>query len=1180
MLRPGIAFLFIFLLYTLPAQVVINEASNRNFNQVYDEDDERNDWIELYNTSNTPVNLRGWALSDKTQNPALWEFDDSEIAAKGFLLIQASGKNRKSIGISNHWESAISPTDTFKYIVPTASTPAEWHQTRFDDSGWETGQAGFGYDDNDDRTVVPTGSIAVFIRRAFILPDTSAITGAIFHVDYDDGFIAYLNGIVIARANVNENAGWNTTANGNREALMYSGGAADEYKIDPVLLKSVLVEGENVFAVQVHNVSNTSSDMSLIPFLSFSMKEGYTFFNPTPDWFRGNAPEQLHTNFKISGEGEMIFLSFGGEKTDSLFVPRLMTNHSIGRNKDGATQNAIFIKATPGASNNLQIANTEGYTNRPSISPQAGFYNSSVDVTINTEDDNATIRYTLDGSEPTTNSTRYTSPFRITSTKSLKARSFVPGKIPGESSTSTYLINEDYTLPVLSVTTNDANLYGSTGIFTNWQQSWNIPSHVEYFDKGKKQAFAQFAGMQVDGGAGGSRSHPQHSFRIEPGNGSLGDGDLKYKLMKRRPNRNNFPSFYVRNGSNQYLKLQYKDGLQVTALGRNTYTYYSAYEPIVVFINGGYFGVYELREKINYDYLVDNYGMDIDSLDFLGVSYFKGQRLEALRGSIKPYLDNFNNFQQFDIQSANYLDDIDQFLDIKSYTDYIIAESWVGNNDWPNNNIKVFRCKGTNMRWQWAINDLEWALNPNGWTSSTFNHINYMIGQGRWNNYTGYWYNMVQNPEYKAYFVNRFADLMNTNYLFSEIGPLENEMYNELFPEMEGQYKKWGTSNIASQMNAFTSNHNTFRSELERRSGYVRQHLQSHFNLKNQVTVTLDVEPPGAGSIKISTITPTRYPWKGTYFTDLPIEIEAMPNPGYRFDQWSNNAFINNIYSDIISGKFTTTKMSFKAHFEADENVNYGVVISEFNYKAGENFDSPDWVEFCNYSELEVNLYGWYFTDDNPEHVYVFDNDVYLAPGQRIVVTSNYSKFRKAHPNVSVYPQEFPFGLGTPNDEINLFNSNNELIASVHYSDHYPWALSNDKSGRTLELRTAGTEPDQPSAWFLGCIGGSPGTAYLNCNEQQVSSPTFMAGNIEMKAYPIPAKEVINVDVKLTGNDNRYSIILYDVMGNVVDEITEKQANTGWHTLQLSLDKARGNILFLKVRTNSSEKVIKVVKIN
>ncbi len=945
------------------------------------------------------------------------------------------------------------------------------------------------------------------------------------------------------------------------------------------MLKSILVEGENTFAIQVHNVSNTSSDMSLIPFLSFGLKEGYSHFNPTPNWFTTNNPEQLHTNFKISGSGEMIYLSHKGVKVDSLYVPRLMTNHSVGRISDGSTETGIFTSASPGSANLSENATTNGYTNSPTFSPQAGFYGTSVEVSILTVEPNATIRYTLDGSEPTANSTIYSRPIKITSTNSIRARSFVEGKITGVSATSTYLINEDFTLPVLSVNTNRTNLYGNNGIFTNWEQTFNIPSHVEYFDKNKKRAFAINTGMQIDGGAGGSRSHPQHSFRIEPGNGSLGDGDLKYKLMKRRPNRDNFPSFYVRNGSNQYLKLKYKDALQVTALGQNTYTHYSAYEPIVVFINGEYFGVYELREKINYDFLEDNLNMNIDSLDFLGVSYFKGQQLEALRGSIEPFLNDFERFQQFDILSETYLEDVDRFLDIKNYTDYIIAESWVANNDWPFNNIKTFRCVGTNMRWQWAINDLEWGLNPNGWTSAAFDHIEYMLNQGQWNNYTGYWYNMMQNPVYKAYFINRFADLMNTNYHFSVIGRLENEMYNEILPEMKGQYGRWGSSNINGQMNTFTNNHNTFRKELENRSNYVRQHLRSHFNLKNEVSVTLSVEPEGAGSIQISTITPNVYPWEGIYFTDVEIEITALPNPGYKFDQWANNSFIDNIYEAVQRGEFTATRMNFKAFFEPDHEPDHGVVISEFNYKTGLYFDSPDWIELCNYSQATVNLKDWYFTDDNPSHVFVFHNDAVLAPGERLVIASNYTKFRQAHPDVIPYQGEFSFGLGTPNDEINLYNDKNELVTAVQYSDNYPWALSNEQAGRTLELRTPGAQKNDASAWFRGCIGGSPGQAYTYCNDETVSNPEIaVVSKANIKVYPIPARQYINVDIYLNESDQFYNIEVYDLTGQLIGKQTSDKANQGWHTIQFSLSEIRNSLFIIKANTNKSEKVLKVMK--
>ncbi len=1160
------------------AQIVINEASNKNYRQIIDEDGEYNDWIELYNTSSKDVDLSGWALSDSRKTPEKWKFSNTVLAAHDFLVIQASGKDRNQIQVAKKWESAMLPTDEYSYLVPNAQTTSNWKLSTFNDSSWGKGNAGFGFADGDDRTVVPEGTIAVYIRRKFNIPDTSAIISAIFHADYDDGFIAYLNGTEIARANMNDNPQWNTLATANHEAVMYTNGNPESFEINFETLKNCMVEGQNVLCVEVHNNDASSSDLSIIPFLSFALPKDKSFFQPIPAWFSQTSLNAglLHTNFKLSNEGEEIFLSRNAVFVDSLDIPKLQLNNSYGRTTDGAKTNGIFGTATPGLSNNSSTAYTQGYTLKPDMSQKAGFYTSAFDLTLTAYDENSTIRYTFDGSEPIETSAKYTSPIKISTTRIVKARSFSPVKLPGEVATATYFMNENFAVPVLSVTTNNSNLRGSQGIFDHIDQTWNVPSYVEYFEKNKEMGFGQWAGMQVDGGAGGSRTTGQCSFRIEPGNSTFGEGDLKYKLMPRRPNRSNFPSFYLRNGSNQYRTLPYKDALEVKALGGNTYTYYSAYHPVVVYINGSYFGLYELREKINDDYLVDNYKMNIDSLDFLGVSYFKGQKLEALRGSIVPFENDLNNFQQLNIHSADYLSKVGKFLDIQSYTDYIIAESWVGNNDWPFNNIKLFRCKGTDMKWRWAINDLEWALNPNGWTTSSFDHINYLLGQGSWSTFTGFWFNMMQTEEYKAYFINRFADLMNTSYRFAEVGPLENEMYEEMLPEIDRQSKKWGNINITT----FTRNHETFRTELSKRSGFVRTHLQNHYGLKKQVTVRLEVEPEGAGSIQISTITPNNYPWEGIYFTNIPVEVTAVPNIGYQFANWNSSSFVNDVSQPTITSKFTDTEITLKATFKPVENSYGGVVISEINYKPGTDFNSPDWMEFCNLGENDVNLNGWYFSDDDSSHVSVFSQDLILAANQRLIVTNDYDSFKSLYPSTSVYTGQFNFGLGTPSDKINLYNANDSLVASVSYNDIYPWALSDNSEGRTLELRTPQKGFAEPSAWFRGCIGGSPGTAFQDCKESVVSAPVITTvNNFEINVYPVPANDFVNVDIMLDQDVDYCQIALYNLMGNKVFTKQLGNLKQGWYTEEIPLNAIRGNLLIMKVSTNRNEKSMKIVKV-
>ena len=1164
--------------FSIKGQLVINEASNRNFSQIADEDDEYNDWIELYNASNTDLNLAGWALSDSKNNPEKWTFESMVLSPGDFLFIHASGKDRKNIE-NLYWQSAVLPDDDFRYLFPISSTSGEWYKTGFNDSGWSLGKAGFGFGDNDDRTVVAQQNTVVFIRKKFTVNDPALIKSGALYLDYDDGFVAWLNGIEIARSFVNGTPQWNSIAAENHEAMMYSGGLPEQFDIENDRLHSIIKKGDNILSIAALNVSNTSSDFSMIPFLLFGFDNKNSAFRDAPDWFKQKTTGNLHTNFKISNLGENIYLFNSGSIVDSFKVEKVQINQSTGRVTDGSAEIGIFIQATPGKSNQTSQAYTQGFSVQPKINFPAGFYPASVEIVLTSDEPNAIIRYTLDGSDPSESSGRYSSPFRIQATKSLRARSFTPGKLPSEIVTATYFINEEYTLPVLSVNSNYDNIFGTNGIFTNWQQTFNVPSYVEYFEKNQKKAFGQFAGMQVDGGAGGSREKPQHSFRIEPGHGSLGDGNLKYKLMPRRPNRDNYPSFYVRNGSNQYLILPYKDALQVTALGRNTYTYYSAYHPIVVYINGAFFGVYELREKINDDYLVDNYQMNIDSLDFLGVSYFKGQQLEALRGSVEPFLNDFQRFTQMNPQSADYLEKVDEFLDLKSYTDYIIAESWVGNNDWPFNNIKLFRCSSTGFRWQWAINDLEWALNPNGWTTSSFDHIQYMLNQSTGNYYTGFWYNMMQNLEYKTYFVNRFADLMNTSYDFSVIGPLELEIYEEILPEMEHEYKRWGSSNITSQLTTFTNNHNTFRSELKNRSGYVRTHLKNHFNLKREVTVLLDVEPKGAGSIQISTITPTNYPWQGIYFGNVEVEVTAIPNLGFEFVNWDPNSFISDIYQSNVTGIFNVNNITIKANFEeVKENIGK-VVISEFNYKTGNNQKNPDWIEICNFNDSDINLKGWYFRDSDTSNVFVIERDLILRSNERIVISNNYTQFSSIYPGVNVYIGEFGFGLGTPSDEIHLFNASHEAVFSVSYSDIYPWPLSDDQSGRTLELRTPGGNYSQSSSWLKGCIGGSPGTAYQFCEETSVSAPVVNLLSNDMTVYPNPAHDFIEIEFYLEHDVDHCDIRIYNLMGSELKSKTMGNIYSGNHRINMEIVDLQEQLLIVKIITNRGEKTAKVIKV-
>jgi hypothetical protein len=1177
MKKISILVLFSALLSYSNAQIVINEASNRNFSQIDDEAGNQYDWLELYNSGSTGVNLNGWTISDNKSILGKWVFPSCMLSPDKYLLLFASGLNVKSISNIDHWESAVLPSDTFDYLEPDAGTPVEWTSIDFNTDDWKKGCAGFGYGDNDDNSVTNSSSLSVYIRKSIEIVDTSSITDAILHVDYDDGFVAYLNGTEIARNGINGTPLWNSLASINHEALMYQGGMPEIFQLDMHLIQSIWKEGKNVFAIEIHNYSATSTDLSLIPYLSFGINNGNTYFHYPPDWFTVIKGKTLHTNFKISSKGETLYLSNPQRVVvDSLTIPRIPLNSSVGRTSDGAATKGIFLSATPGKSNNTSHAYTNGFEPSPQFNVPAGFYTSGVGVIISDSSTTSVIRYTTDGSEPVENSTLYNGlPIVISTTKTLKARSFSTiDKMPGKTKTATYFINKKHSLPVISITTNNENLYGVNGIFDYPGASWNKPCYIEYFDNNKQLAFAQEAGIQIDGGAGGSRTQPQHSVRIEPGNSTLGDGNVHYKLIPDRPNRENYSSFYLRNGSNQYATLQYKDGFEVKALGKNSYNYYSAYTPIVVYLNGEYFGLYELREKLNADYLSQNYLMNNDSLDMLTLSYYKGLKLEALEGSTDQFWADFNNFRKLSPTDNTYLDKVSQFLDLDNYTDYIIAQSWIGNVDWPNNNIRVFRNKSTGYKWRYALLDVEWSLNPNGWSTSATDHIAYMESQDSNLPYIGYWLGLIQNSNYKISFINRFADLMNTNYLFSNIGPMEEEMYLLQKPEMEAEFARWGNSD----MTAYNSNHNIFRDELSVRSSYVRQHLQSHYVLTQQVTVTLDVKPVGAGQIKISTVSPVSYPWSGIYFSNIPVKVIALPNPGYKFSGWDNNPLIANINNPEFIVTMSNTTEDFTANFEVSESAFQGVTVSEIHYKNSSLENSTDWIELFNAGEKQVNLKGWYFTDNDSLNKFRFNEFDVIEPNSRFVIARNTYTFSQKYPDVSDYTGPISFKLGLPVDAVKLYNSTKTLVAEVNYSDLYPWPLNGDESGRTLELKNPERNLNDPDNWFAGCIGGSPAADYKPCSVS-VNEKKLFANYTTLSAYPIPAGDYMNVTISFIKSSGNSTLKIYNIFGTEVKSIVLGNIEAKTYTTLIDLSKIPTGILLLQFQSDNVKENIKFVHV-
>lgn len=189
----------------------------------------------------------------------------------------------------DHWETAVFAENMWRYNVPTTELPSDWNTNGFNDSSWTLGQGGFGYGDGDDGTILDQAT-SVYFRKSFNVGDITKFSKAILNADYDDGFVAYLNGVEIARSDNLSNYGtivpFDASTSYDHEAALYSGGYPEEIILDSLSLSSTLIIGQNTLAVQLHNFGTSSSDLSGNFFLTFGIIDNSIIYSSPPEWFR------------------------------------------------------------------------------------------------------------------------------------------------------------------------------------------------------------------------------------------------------------------------------------------------------------------------------------------------------------------------------------------------------------------------------------------------------------------------------------------------------------------------------------------------------------------------------------------------------------------------------------------------------------------------------------------------------------------------------------------------------------------------------------------------------------------------------------------------------------------------------------------------------------------------------
>lgn len=638
------------------------------------------------------------------------------------------------------------------------------------------------------------------------------------------------------------------------------------------------------------------------------------------DQVNGN---EIHPNFNLKQtQNEWIILSNNlGNVIDSIRIVHMTkADHSVGRETNGAPAWKLFTTPTPGAANTGAL---NFYEPTPVMSLAPGFYPGAQSVTITCANPSATIRYTTDGSTPTAASTVYTGPINISSTTVLRAAAF--GSNPSSfNATNTYFINVNHSVPVVSVCSGPV---------------YNLVANGQQWGGNKVGAFELFEqdGTFIDEGEGhfnkhgnDSWSYPQRGFDFIMRDQFGYNDDIDHLLFPNDTDREDFQRLILKPGASD--NYPFENGAHIRDAFIHTLSIRAdmllderTWRPCVVYLNGQYWGVYEIREKADdHDYTEYYYNQDKFHLQYLKTWGGTWQEYGAPQA-----LTDWNNLKNFiaanSMAPGPNFDYVQHELKWASLCDYFMFNSYVVNQDWLNWNTAWWRGRdtlGSKLKWRYTLWDMDATfghyINYTGIPDPTANadpcnaeNLPNPGGQG----HTDILEKLInENPVVEQYYITRYVDLVNTYFSCDYMIDLLDSMVNEITPEMTAHCAKWGGS-----LSGWQSNVQDLRDFINLRCTALEQGLIDCYSLTGPYDITFDVTPPASGTIKVNSIWAPTYPWTTQYYGGIQTNTIAQPITGFTFDHWEYavGPMINAITEDT-NGLNITAPDSIIAVFIAD----------------------------------------------------------------------------------------------------------------------------------------------------------------------------------------------------------------------------------------------------------------------
>ena len=618
-------------------------------------------------------------------------------------------------------------------------------------------------------------------------------------------------------------------------------------------------------------------------------------------------PERhLHTNFELANSGQWLVLTApDGRTVDAVPPVTLRAGVSYARAESAPGDFGFCEQPTPGQPNATPLR--LGLTDAPLITPAGGFFGASVQVSLSAAQ-GATVTYTLDGSlpreEPTGGTQVYAGPFLLETSAVVRARAWLPNHVPSPVVTVPFLAGTPPTLPVVSLVVEPEDLWSDArGIYAfgpgasiyppylgaNFYKAWERAAEFTLLETNGAPAYHAGAGVRIHGGY--SRSAPQKSFRLYARR-QYGTGKFRHPFFPGAA-VDAFETLVLRNTGNDWSLARMRDRL-AQSLGAELGATAMRARPVLVYLNGAYWGHYDLTERADEHFIAAHFGVEPDALDLVE------DGSEIPEGDHRAYFQLDNELRVLDTNDPAAYESVARRLDLDNLLAWHLTEIYLDNTDWPTHNTILWRPRRPDGQWRWLLWDLDGTFDilKQGAQRPTL-RIALGLEPEFASSYpaTAFLPQLLGVRAFRDAFLNRYADALNSVFRPEHVVERINALAAELAPELPRHFERWQPN--ASFYWPVQKSLADWEAEVERLRAFARERpaaawpqLIEHFGLAGTARLTVRVSDPARGRVRVNSLRlpPGTGEWSGQYFRGVAIELEALPEPGAEFAGWDGLA--------------------------------------------------------------------------------------------------------------------------------------------------------------------------------------------------------------------------------------------------------------------------------------------------